>query len=126
MDNVRGGLTASFGFTKNSKYSVDHQGYIFLYSDDHSKLIFIQPSNRCWSLWDSGTRESVMKYFNWNEIEKFLEETSDTSKIYIGVDSVSHKKHGKWHATYYKVIVVHKDCLHGCKIFGEVETEEVY
>lgn len=67
-----------------------------------------------------------MKNFNWTEIEKFLEETSDTSKIYIGVDSVSHKKHGKWHATYYKVIVVHKDCLHGCKIFGEVETEEIY
>jgi len=67
-----------------------------------------------------------MKKFNWAEIEDFVTKSSDTSKIYIGVDSVAHKRHGKWYATYYSVIVVHKDCLHGCKIFGEVVTEDDY
>jgi uncharacterized protein len=67
-----------------------------------------------------------MKKFNWKEIEKYLEDVSDTSKIYIGVDSSAFKRQGKWYAHFYKVIVIHKDCLHGCKIFGEVVTEESY
>lgn len=64
--------------------------------------------------------------FDWDEIQKFIDSESDASKIYIGVDSVARKKHGKWYADFYKVIVIHKDCLHGCKIFGEVITEEDY
>lgn len=67
-----------------------------------------------------------MTKFDWHEVEDFLDETSDSSKVYVGVDSVSNKRDGKWHATFYKVIVVHKDCLHGCKIFGEVETQPDY
>ena len=68
----------------------------------------------------------TMKRFDWPRITKFLEDASAESKVYIGVDSVSWKRGGKWFADYYKVIVVHKDCLHGCKIFGEIVTEEDY
>lgn len=64
--------------------------------------------------------------FNWDEIQKYVDNESDSSKIYIGVDSTSWKKNGKWYADFYKVIVVHKDCAHGCKIFGEIVTEEDY
>lgn len=64
-----------------------------------------------------------MKKFNFIEIEKFLSETSNTSKIYIGCDSTAYKRHGKWMADFYSVIVVHKDCAHGCKIFGQIDTE---
>ena len=67
-----------------------------------------------------------MRKFNWNEIETYLENTSEESKIYIGCDSVSYKKHGKWFADFYKVIVVHIDGCRGCKIFGEIESEEDY
>lgn len=64
-----------------------------------------------------------MRKFDFNEIKTFIDGVSDQSKIYIGVDSVTYKKHGHWFADYYKVIVIHKDCLHGCKIFGEIVTE---
>lgn len=67
-----------------------------------------------------------MKKFNWDEIKRFIDDESEASKIYIGVDSVAWKKNGKWFADFYKVIVVHKDSCHGCKIFGEVVTEEDY
>lgn len=67
-----------------------------------------------------------MRKFNWNEIEAYLENTSEESKIYVGCDSVSYKKHGKWFADFYKVIVVHIDGCRGCKIFGEIETEGDY
>ena len=59
-----------------------------------------------------------MKKFNFTEIQNYLAEQSEASKIYIGCDSVSYKKHGKWYADYYK------DGCHGCKIFGEIETEQ--
>lgn len=49
------------------------------------------------------------------------------SKIYIGTDSTTHKtKDGSWIATFYTVVVIHKNGKNGCKIFGEVETEKDY
>jgi predicted RNase H-related nuclease YkuK (DUF458 family) len=67
-----------------------------------------------------------MKKFNFTEIEKFLETQGTNSKIYVGCDSTAYKRHGKWYADFYKVIVIHKDGRHGCKIFGEIETELDY
>lgn len=66
----------------------------------------------------------MKKKFDFEEISDFLIKQGDASKIYVGCDSVAYKKNGKWYADYYKVIVVHKDGRHGCKIFGEIETEE--
>jgi uncharacterized protein len=67
-----------------------------------------------------------MRKFNFEEIKEFLAQQSDESKIYIGCDSVSYKRGGKWYADYYKVVVVHIDGCRGCKIFGEIETEVDY
>ena len=68
-----------------------------------------------------------MKKFNFVEIQKYLEQSSDQSKIYIGCDSMAYKNHkGVWMADYYKVVVVHIDGCKGCKIFGEVSTEIDY
>jgi predicted RNase H-related nuclease YkuK (DUF458 family) len=65
-----------------------------------------------------------MKKFNFTQIEKYLDEVGKNSKIYIGCDSTVFKRNGEWFANYYKVIVVHKDGCHGCKIFGEIEIEK--
>lgn len=65
----------------------------------------------------------MTRKFNWTLIENFLDGISKESKIYVGCDSASYKKHDKWYADYYKVIVVHIDGCKGCKIFGETETE---
>lgn len=67
-----------------------------------------------------------MKKFNFGEIKEFIDQQSDASRIYIGCDSVSYKRKGKWFADYYKVVVVHIDGSRGCKIFGEVTTEVDY
>lgn len=68
-----------------------------------------------------------MKKFNFLEIENYLNKSSDHSKIYIGCDSMAYKSNkGVWMADYYKVIVVHIDGCKGCKIFGEISTEEDY
>src|SRR3990170_3212388 len=67
-----------------------------------------------------------MKNFNWLEIENYLNNIGENSKIYIGVDSTSYKKNGVFLSDFYKVIVVHKECRHGCKIFGEIVTEKDY
>lgn len=67
-----------------------------------------------------------MRKFDYKEIESYIAKQSDASKIYIGCDSSTFKRHDKWYANYYKVVVVHIDSCHGCKIFGEIETELDY
>ena len=67
-----------------------------------------------------------MRKFDFEEIKNYLDSVSAHSKLYIGCDSVAYKRHGKWYADFYKVIVVHIDGCHGCKIFGEIETEVDY
>lgn len=60
------------------------------------------------------------------QLRQFLSTQGPDTKIYIGCDSVSFKKRGKWYAEFYSVVVVHKDGRHGCKIFGEIATEQDY
>jgi predicted RNase H-related nuclease YkuK (DUF458 family) len=67
-----------------------------------------------------------MRTFDFEQIKEYLDSVSAHSKLYIGCDSVAYKRHGKWYADFYKVIVVHIDGCHGCKIFGEIETEMDY
>ena len=62
--------------------------------------------------------------FDLEEIKTFIDAQSLETKIYIGCDSERFKNKGQWYAYYTLVIVVHIDCNHGCKIFGEVQTEK--
>jgi len=67
-----------------------------------------------------------MRKFNFEEIKIYIDAQSEASRIYIGCDSVSYKRNGTWYADFYKVVVVHIDGCHGCKIFGEIQTEPDY
>jgi predicted RNase H-related nuclease YkuK (DUF458 family) len=67
-----------------------------------------------------------MKKLNIELIKKFIEAQSPSTKIYIGADSVRVRRHNRWYADYTLVVVVHIDGCHGCKIFGETQTELDY
>jgi len=67
-----------------------------------------------------------MKKLNINEVKAFIELQSPETKIYIGADSERMKRDGRWYADYTLAIVVHIDGCHGCKIFGEIQTEMDY
>jgi hypothetical protein len=64
--------------------------------------------------------------FNLDEVKQFIQNSSDTSKIYIGCDSERFKVQGVWHADYCVAIVIHKEGKHGCKVFGTVNRETDY
>lgn len=59
-------------------------------------------------------------------IKEYLDETPDTSKIYLGSDSVKYKKGRAWWARYTIVLVVHIAASHGAKVFSYTEKERVY
>lgn len=60
------------------------------------------------------------------ELKKFIEKQSPQTKIYIGADSERYRKNDRWYADYTLAVVIHIDGRHGCKIFGEVQTELDY
>lgn len=66
------------------------------------------------------------KLIDFNEVRNYIEALGSDTKIYIGADSERVKKHGVWYADYTLAIVVHINGRHGCKIFGEVQTEIDY
>jgi len=57
-------------------------------------------------------------------VKEYIREQSPETKVYLGVDSERYMKNGRWMADYTIAIVVHLDGCHGCKIFGEVQTEQ--
>lgn len=59
-----------------------------------------------------------------DQVKRYIENTSDTTKIYIGSDSARFLKNGVWYAEYATVVVVHYDGCRGCKIFGFLEVEK--
>jgi predicted RNase H-related nuclease YkuK (DUF458 family) len=67
-----------------------------------------------------------MRKINIAEVKSFIQAQSPETKIYIGADSERLKRNGKWYADYTLAIVVHINGRHGCKIFGEVQTELDY
>lgn len=67
-----------------------------------------------------------MRKLDIDEVKAFIDAQSPETKIYIGADSVRFKKGKLWYADYTLAIVVHIDGCHGCKIFGEVQTEIDY
>jgi len=68
----------------------------------------------------------MRKQINIEEIKSFIDAQSPETKIYIGADSERYKRDGVWYADYTLAVVVHIDGRHGCKIFGEVQTEIDY
>lgn len=68
----------------------------------------------------------MRKRMNLDEVRDFIENSSESSKIYIGSDSERHRRGGVWFADYAVVVVVHKDGKHGAKVFGEITTERDY
>ena len=69
---------------------------------------------------------NMRKSLNIQEIKSFIEAQGPETKIYLGADSERYKHNGKWYADYTIAVVVHIDGRHGCKIFGEVQTELDY
>ena len=67
-----------------------------------------------------------MKKYTIEEVRTFIENESESSKIYIGCDSEVFKKRGMWFVNYYQVVVVHKNGRNGCKLFGFQTTEADY
>jgi hypothetical protein len=65
----------------------------------------------------------MRKKLNLDEVKNFIENTSSTTKIYIGSDSERHKRGGVWFSDTAVVVIVHYDGKHGAKIFGEITTE---
>lgn len=62
-----------------------------------------------------------------DDIKTFLLDEPEESKIYVGVDSESYLNKNKVRmATYYSVVVIHKNGHNGCKIFGHKTTERDY
>ena len=68
----------------------------------------------------------MRKQINIEEVKSFIDAQSPETKIYIGADSERYKRDGVWYADYTLAVVVHIDGRHGCKIFGEVQTEIDY
>lgn len=68
----------------------------------------------------------MRKKLDINAVKDFINQQSPSTKIYIGADSERYKSGGKWYADYTLAVVVHIDGCHGCKIFGEVQTEVDY
>lgn len=50
----------------------------------------------------------------------FITASSQSTSIYLGCDSRRYKQNGKWFADYARVICVHKDSCHGCKVFADI------
>ena len=65
-----------------------------------------------------------MKQFNLEEVRRYIQQSSEESKIYIGCDSSRFKKKGRWFAEYASVVVIHINGKNGCKIFGRTDIEE--
>lgn len=56
-----------------------------------------------------------------------IEESSETSKIYFGVDSERMNINGVWYVDYLVCVILHEDGKHGASvIYGSVERERDY
>lgn len=68
----------------------------------------------------------------WQDAKNAVAESSPTSAVYIGTDSIRYKKKNEktgrkeWYARYATVVVVHKDAMHGCKIFYNTDVQRDY
>ena len=59
-------------------------------------------------------------------VKTFIENTSASTRIYIGADSERHRRGGVWFSDTAVVVVIHYDGKRGAKVFGEIVTERDY
>lgn len=67
--------------------------------------------------------------FTQKQIEELVDllcTLDDSTKIYIGTDSVRFKNHGRWYAKYATVCVVHMNGKNGCRVFRHRTVEPDY
>ena len=64
--------------------------------------------------------------FDLDEVRQYLQNTSTTSKIYLGCDSERFRLNERWYADYATVVVIHINGKNGAKVFGEVTRELDY
>lgn len=65
--------------------------------------------------------------FDIEEVKEFIQNTSESTCVYIGADSERYRGKGDaWFADYTVAIVIHIDGSRGCKVFGKVDTERDY
>jgi predicted RNase H-related nuclease YkuK (DUF458 family) len=55
-----------------------------------------------------------------------ITESTKTSSVYIGCDSLRYKTKGLWKARYCTVIILHKDSAHGGQIFYHTDVLDDY
>lgn len=68
----------------------------------------------------------MKRRINIEEVKAFIEAQTPETKIYLGCDSERYRWNEQWWADYVLAVVVHIDGNHGCKLFGEVQTERDY
>jgi predicted RNase H-related nuclease YkuK (DUF458 family) len=69
----------------------------------------------------------MTKAMNIDEVREFIQNSSESTCIYIGADSERYRgKDNHWYADYTVAIVIHIDGSRGCKVFGQVSTERDY
>ena len=68
----------------------------------------------------------MVRRLDLDEVREYIENTSESTRIYIGADSERHRRGGVWFADYATVVVVHIDGKRGAKVFGEITTERDY
>lgn len=57
------------------------------------------------------------------EVTRFIRQTSQETRIYVGCDSVLRSGRGRFSATFATVVVVHLDGCRGCKVFGRLDVQ---
>ena len=75
---------------------------------------------------DIGVSASLARRFDIAEVRAAIEAASDTTKIFIGVDSERFKRCGIYYADYISAVVLHIDGCKGGQIFADVTTEKDY
>lgn len=68
----------------------------------------------------------MTRELNLEDVRQFIANTSQDTKIYIGVDSERYNKRGLWYADYTLAVVIHHEGRRGCKVFGGIVTERDY
>lgn len=66
----------------------------------------------------------MRKKLDYDKVMEYIRQQSPETRVYLGADSERYMKNGRWMADYTLAVVVHLDGCHGCKIFGEVQTEQ--
>jgi predicted RNase H-related nuclease YkuK (DUF458 family) len=68
----------------------------------------------------------MFKKMDLDEVRQYISECSESTKIYMGVDSERFAIKDIWYADYTVAVVIHRDGSRGCKIFGEIIREKDY